>query len=165
MENKIIDSLRAENENLKCKVEDLEFVNNNLVSRVVILERNYWQSAQYQRRNNCEIVGIPVDVSDDLEVKVCEIFKSIDVDICTDEIEACHRLPYSSKEDRSKPKRTIIKLVNRKKCELAILNRKRLKDVDKTKLEFPEDTRIFINDSLCPYYRGIYGKNAKSFTS
>ena len=111
-----------------------------------------------------EIVGIPEDVNDkELELKVCEIFESIDVNICSDEMEACHRLPYSKKEDRSKPKRTIVKFVNRKKCEQAIFNRKKLKDVDKTKLKFPEETRIFINDSLCPYYRGIYGKCKKLY--
>ena len=111
-----------------------------------------------------EIVGIPEDVDDkELELKVCEIFESIDVNICSDEMEACHRLPYSKKEDRSKPKRTIVQFVNRKKCEQAIFNRKKLKDVDKTKLKFPEETRIFINDSLCPYYRGIYGKCKKLY--
>ena len=49
-------------------------------------------------------------------------------------------------------------MVNRKKCEQALANRKRLKDVDMTDLKFEVDTRIFLNDSLCPYYRGIYGK-------
>ena len=99
----------------------------------------------------------------ELELKVCEIFESIDVNICADEIEACHRLPYSKKEDRTKPKRTIVKFVNRKKCEQAIFNRKKLKVVDKTKLKFPEETQIFTTDSLCPYYRGIYGKCKKLY--
>ena len=39
MEVNIIKSLRTENENLKSKVEGLEFVNSKLVSRVASLEK------------------------------------------------------------------------------------------------------------------------------
>ena len=159
MEKNIIDNLITENKKLSDKLEDLEYVNDKLASRVATLERNHWQNAQYQRRNNIEIVGIPTSVEDNnLEETVCSIFKAIDVIVKPEEVEACHRLPYSRKEDKSNPKRSIIKLVNRKKCEQALANRKKLKDVDMTDLKFEVDTRIFLNDSLCPYYRGIYGK-------
>ena len=159
MEKNIIDNLINVNKKLSEKLEDLEFVNDKLVSRVATLERNHWQNAQYQRRNNVEIVGIPASVNDnDLEESVCGIFKAIDVNVKPEEVEACHRLPYSRKEDKTKPKRTIIKLVNRKKCEQAFANRKKLKEVDMSDFKFPVDTSIYLNDSLCPYYRGLYGK-------
>ena len=93
-----------------------------------------------------------------MEEKVCDILGTIDVNVTTKDIEACHRLPYSRKENKDNPKRTIVKFINRKNCEAAMKNRKALKDTDKTSLNFPEDTRIFVNDSLCPYYRGLYGK-------
>ena len=170
MENNIISSLRDDNKKLTEKLDDLEYINNKLAERVAMLERNHWQNAQYQRRNNIEIVGIPSEVGDsELENKVCDIFNSINVKVMPEEIEACHRLPYAKKEDRSKPQRSIVKLMNRKKCESAMKNRKKLKDVDKSTLDFPSETKIFLNDNLCPYYRGIYGKckslhrNKKSF--
>ena len=98
-----------------------------------MLERKHWQNAQYQRRSNIDIVDIPSKVGDsNLENKVCDIFKSINVKVMPEEIEACHRLPYTKKEDQSKPQHTIVKLVNRKKCESAMKNRKNLKDVVKS---------------------------------
>ena len=30
-----------------------------------------------------------------------------------------------------------------------------------TTLDFPSETKIYVNDSLCPYYRGIWGKCRK----
>ena len=46
---------------------------------------------------------------------VCGILSLIDVSLTPDEIEACHRLPHSKFiNDQSKPKRTIVKFVNRK---------------------------------------------------
>ena len=92
MEKNIIDNLINVNKKLSEKLEDLEFVNDKLVSRVATLERNHWQNAQYQRRNNVEIVGIPASVNDnDLEESVCGIFKAIDVNVKPEEVEACHR--------------------------------------------------------------------------
>ena len=37
-------------------------------------------------------------------------------------------------------------------------NKKKLRNIDVGELNFAEETRLFLNDSLCPYYRGIYGK-------
>ena len=48
---------------------------------------------QYSRRNNVEISGIPQSVSDNqLEEKVVDILKVIDVSITTNKVEASHRL-------------------------------------------------------------------------
>ena len=40
--------------------------------------------------------------------------------------------------------------------------KKGLKDLNPTNLSFPEGTKIYVNDSLCPYYRD-YGMNARNF--
>ena len=69
----------------------------------------------------------------------------------------------SSNENRDMPQRTIVRLVNRKACESALKNRKKLKQSNKIALGFPEDTKLFINDSLCPYYRVLYGKCKKLY--
>ena len=34
--------------------------------------------------------------------------------------------------------------------------KKDLKSLDPTELDFPESTKIYINESLCPYCRGIW---------
>ena len=69
------------------------------------------------------------------------------------DIQACHRL-----REKDRP---IVKFVNRKDCTNILRVKKDLKHLDPTKLSFTEGTKIFINESLCPYYRGIWNKCKK----
>ena len=39
--------------------------------------------------------------------------------------------------------------------------KKGLKDFNSTNLSFSEGTRIYVNDSLCPYYRGLWNECKK----
>ena len=39
--------------------------------------------------------------------------------------------------------------------------KKDLKDLNPNNLDFPEGTRLFINDILCPYYRVLWNKYKK----
>ena len=39
--------------------------------------------------------------------------------------------------------------------------KKDLRSLDPTELDFPENTKKFINESLCPYYRSIWNKCKK----
>ena len=75
---------------------------------------------------------------DDMEQKVIEIFKSIDIEVKPNAIEAAHRLP--SKSD-NKP--VIVRFVNRKFCERAFANKKNLQE------------NIYINENLCPQFKKI----------
>ena len=84
------------------KIIDLEIQNNNL------------DQYNYSRRNNVEISGIPQSVSDNqLEEKVVDILKAIDVNITTNEIEACHRLG-------KKKKNVTVRVITRKHCLKAL---------------------------------------------
>lgn len=63
-------------------------------------------SEQYSRRECLELVGIPESVSHDLlEDKVLDIFSSINVNIQSVNVEACHHIKLG---------RTIVKLSRRK---------------------------------------------------
>ena len=56
------------------------------------LERQYWENAQYSRRECDEIIGTPSSVSDkDLEEVVCKAITKAEVDINANNIEDCHR--------------------------------------------------------------------------
>jgi len=73
--------------------------------------------------------------------------------ICEDtDIEDCHRI---------KGDRTIIKFSSRRKVKEVFSNKNKLKNVSNNDLGFPEG-KIYINDSLCPYYRGLWGKCKQS---
>ena len=39
--------------------------------------------------------------------------------------------------------------------------KKDLKDLDATDLDLPAGTKLYINDSLCPYYRGLRNEAKK----
>ena len=108
---------------------DLEIQNNNL--------------DQYSRRNNVEISGIPQSVSDNqLEEKVADILEAIDVNITTNEKEACHRLG-------KKTKNLIVRVINRKHCLKALWNKKKLKSIDKNAIGTP-NASLFITENLTP---------------
>ena len=81
------------------------------------------------------------------------VFKKIGVEIDERDVQACHRLKEKD--------RTIVKFVNRKDCFQILRVKKELKSLDPTDLNFPENTKIFINESSCPYYRSIWNKCKK----
>ena len=124
------------------------------MERVVQTERQCWANAQYSRRDTIEALGIPSSIRDqDLEDKGRNVFREIGVNINERDIQASHR--FREKD------RTIVEFVNRKDCINILRFKKDLKHLDPSKLSFSEGTKIFINESLCPYYRGIWNKCKK----
>ena len=88
-----------------------------------------------------------------LEQKVCDVIQEIGVDICDRDIQTCHRL-----KDKD---RAIVKFTNRKDCLQILRVKRQLKGLDPAAVDFPEGTKIFINESLYLYYRGIWNKCKK----
>ena len=80
-------------------------------------------------------------------------FKKIGVKIDERDVQACHYL--------KEKERTIVKFVNMKDCLQILRVKKELKSLDPTELGFPGNTEIFVNESLCPNYRGICSKCKK----
>ena len=68
--------------------------------------------------------------------------KAIDVNITTNEIEACHRLG-------KKKKNVIVWVINRKHCLKALRNKKKLKSIDKNTIGIP-NANLFISENLTP---------------
>ena len=153
--NSTLGSLMAEMKDLNSSFKRLESdvqivktLNNNLLKQLENTERQYWANAQYSWCECVEVIGIPKTVElKDLEHTVCKVFNSIGFDIEEDRIEALHRL---------KSDRTIVKFSRRKDCQHLMRIKKELKDLNPANLSFPEGTKIHVNDSLCPYYRGLW---------
>ena len=130
-------------------------VNDALVKQLSSVERQCWKNAQHSHRECVEVVGIPSSVEhDQLEPTVCRILHHIGVNIFGDKIEVCHRLGKTSDW-------TIVKFSSRKDCEHTIRVKKDLKDLDAIDLDLPVGTKLYINDSLCPYYRGLWHEAKK----
>ena len=75
------------------------------------------------------------------------------MDTCDRDNQACHRL-----KDKDQ---TIVKFTNRKDCLRILRVKRELKGLDSAAMDLPEGTKIFVNESLCPYYRGIWIKCKK----
>lgn len=146
--SKIIDDLRTELDQVGKGKVDLDDVST--------VERQNSELQQYIRRNNIEIAGIPDSVKqNELESKVIEIAKAVNIDIPPNEIEACHRL--FQRKNQKGPKRTIVRFVNRKLAEKLI---KKGKDFSKREVFEKADltNKIYINNNLCSYYRFLWGR-------
>ena len=132
---------------------DVAFTKNVIsrsVDQLVETERQYWVNAQYSRREFLEVIGIPTSVKDDaLEDKVINVFREIGVEIGQRDIQACHRV---------KNNQTIAKFSDRKDCLQILRVKKQLKDLDCALFNFPDGTKIFVSESLCPYDKGLWNK-------
>ena len=144
-------ALLEENTKLKATLKISKNVTDLLKTQITALEIQANKNDQYSRRECLEISGNPACFENaDLEKKALEIFESIGVSLTPEKIHACHRI--------GKKGQTIIKLVNRKDVYSIMTRKKNLKDTDKRRIGLDGDTRLFINESLCPYYKGLWSK-------
>ena len=100
-----------------------------------------------------EVVGIPFSVKQ-LEPTACRILYHIDVNISGDKIEVCHQLGKNSD-------RNIVKFPSRRDFEHTTRVKNDLKDLDTTDLDLPAGRKLYINDSLCAYYRELWNEVKK----
>ena len=143
--NMIIENIQDENKHLKTKVNVLE-------NKIIDLEIQNSNVHQYSRRNNVEILGILQSVSDNqLEEKVVDIMKAIDVYTTKNEIEACHRLG-------KKKRHVILRVISRKHCLKAARNKNTLKSIDSNAIGIP-NANLFISKNLTPANSGILAFN------
>ena len=95
--------------------------------------------AQYGRRNNAILSGIPESVSEDaLEESLISVLADIDVLVESQDIQACHRF---GKSDRDKSQKTVVRFVNRKNCKKVLFNKKKLNSIDNSKHNFTQNLK------------------------
>ena len=149
-DNAALEEVRKLNDSISKLHSELavtKIVNNLLVTRLSTLERQCRANAQYSRRECLDIVGIPRGVSGEvLEEKVLNIFGKRGCDISPDRIEACHRVGRTNDT-------VIVTFSRRKDCQLVWSVKKDLKKLTLEDLELPGNSKLFINRSLCPYYK------------
>ena len=139
---------------LESDVSVSKTVSSLLTDQMNNVEKQCWGNAQYSRRECLEVVGIPSLIKiKDLEGKVCSVFNRIGVAINPDDIEACHRL-HNDKE-------TIVKFSRCKLWKQVLREKKELKNVDPSKFDLPKGSALFINESLCSFYKMLWNKCKK----
>ena len=136
--------------NLLERIKKLENYNYDIYDRLYENEKCISELAQYTRRENIEIDGIPSDIpQNQLEKTVIEILGTIGV-VVTFNIAACHRL---KKLKHQSTQSVIVRFINRKHALEALKNRKQLINSEKI-VEFGNN--LYIRENLCPQFRKIY---------
>ena len=152
MNNAMLQEMRKFNDNvakLQAELVVTKRATSELCKRIVTIERQCWANVQYSRRECLEVARIPQQVDEkNLETKVLSIFHKIGCTIDATFIDDCHRLGKNNV-------RVIGKFPRRKNCK-QIFKIKR--DLNTDDLDLPRDTKIYINQSLCPYYRILWSK-------
>ena len=116
-----IDEIKFKFDQLHSELEVSRQANKILSDKIKDLEKRCGKSKQYSRRECLEIAGIPKSVDHkDLEKQVLDIFGSIDVNVKSNDVEACHRIGDKG--------RTIIKLSKRRNVQSIFANKKKLLD-------------------------------------
>ena len=122
-----LSEVNEKHEIVESTVSVMKNVNDKLTERITKLECKLHNQEQYPRRECIEFIGIPDSIpNNEIEKKVGDILSKID-------IQACHRL-----KDKD---RVIVKFSNRKTTTEVLRNRKKLKTVEMSSLDFPEETK------------------------
>ena len=105
------------------------------------------------RRESLEVVGIPRSEDDNsLEKKVIQGFEKVGCNVNYSNIEACHRT--AKKNDRVIITFPGTKIGNDCHQSKTIFKKLKMEDIGLT-----GDNKVFINHSLCPYYRVLWSKS------
>ena len=140
--------------NLESQLLVTKNVNYLLQQRVINLERQCWTNAQYSRRDCWEVAGIPESVKqNELKDKFLRIFRKVGCDIPSDNIKAYHR--------SGRHNNFIIKFSKRKNCQQIFSVKWDLSKLDMKEVDLPEETQIFVNQSLWPYCKSLWSKSKK----
>ena len=121
---------------------------------MVLLERQCWSNSQYSRRASLEISRLSESLkSEDLEGTGLKDFEELDVVVDPTNVEDYDWV------GRRTSKKVIIRLSRRKDANQ---NTQGEQKIEKSKLSsLGIKTPVFINDSLCSYYKMLWSKYRK----
>ena len=144
-----VDNVSSKQDLVESSLVVTKTVNDNLLNRITMLERSLHAQEQYSRRECLEIVGIPVSIDDkNLQATACNILNEIDVPCGSEDLEDCHRIKGDC---------TITEFSSRRKSSEVLHEKKKLKNIDGSKFDFNAGVKLYINECLCPYHRGLWG--------
>ncbi|XP_039287266.1 uncharacterized protein LOC120351980 [Nilaparvata lugens] len=139
-----ITALKEENSHLKTKLRELELKQDD--------------QEQYGRRNTLEVFGVPEMNNEDVQGRILEIGKALNVKLDRTSIDACHRLPR--RKDNIAPG-IIVRFVRRGDKDALLKNRKQCRDFSTQHIKLQGNSPIYINQSLTADRRRLFGQVKK----
>ena len=133
-------------------------VADNLTKYIKTLERKCYENQQYSRREYLKISDIRGSIADNaLKETVLDLFSKCNAPVNPSNVEDCHRL----KSTNNATQKVIMKLAKRKDLYRVLKAKSSLKNVDLNVTGIPPGTPIFVNQSLCRYYKFFWSKCKK----
>ena len=156
--NRVVEEVRKLSDaflKLQSELAVSQQVNSLLSNRLTNMERQCRANAQYSRRECLDVVGFPVKwVQMFWRRKFSTFFGKLGCDIPSELIEACHRISKKSST-------VIVKFTKRKDCQQVWSVKKDLQKIKMEDVNLPGQNKLFINRSLCPYYKVLWSKSKK----
>ena len=128
-----VDNLSSKPDQVEPSIAVRKPVNDNLLNRITSLERSLRAQEQCSRREYIEIVGIPTSDDKNLESTVCNILNEIYVPCGPEHLEFSRR----------------------KSSEVLRKKKNKIRIIDGSKFDVNTGFRLYINESVCPYYRRL----------
>lgn len=138
---------------LEERVESLMIENTEKTQTILNLQTRLAKIEQYSRRDAIEIRDVPVTDNESSEAITLEIAKKLQIDVGPSDISVAHRLPAR----RGQVPAIIVKFCSRKKRD-AFLEKKRMIILKSDLVKGNHGGRIYIGDSLSPYYKNLMWK-------
>ena len=134
--------------------------------RLVNTERQCQTDAQYFRREYVKVAGIPPSVpASDFEKTFSKILEKGGMEVPAKDIDACHRVGKKGGVIVKFLRSVIVKFLRRKDCQQVLSVKKDIRKVIATDLVLPNTTiKLYLNESLCSYYRILWSKSKALFT-
>ena len=122
--------------------------------RLADVERRLYAQEQYSRRECIEIHGFENVENNKVEEAAIDVVNNTGGNYSKSDFHAIHKLKNTNI--------VILKSVNRRTTLNILKSKKNLKNLNHEQKQKLSDhglrNKIYINESLCPYYRGLFGK-------
>ena len=125
-------------------------MNTLLSEKLQTIEKQCWENAEYWENARRECLEISVS-DEDLKEVVCKAKTKAGVEVSDKDIENCHQV--------GKKGQTIVKFCKRKVTKQALNVRKDLTKLSIENLQLTGQVKLYVNQSLCPYYRVLWSKS------
>ena len=130
-------------------------INSTLEKRITGLERQCLRKEQHSRRECVKTAGIPDSTN---EIKVCKLIgKVTGINVNQDCLESCHPLPSEKKH------KIIVNFSRPEDAKSILQNENKNKNFNPRSIDI-DSNKVFINESLCRYYKFLRSKSKKLWT-
>ena len=147
--NRETPDLEQNYQKMKSELCVLRQVNSKLKEHIVLLERQCWSNCQYSKRKCLELSGLHESMENsELIDTAFKLFKKLDIEIVSSNIEDCHWLPSKG------PKRVIVKFSKQKNTNNIRKVKKNFKSMDLCSISIRSP--VYIGGSLCKFYKTLW---------